>query len=86
MIGGVQEHLDLRAMINESCARPDSLLTLITLFARFVRCFPSQCGMRAIGSVGGRYVVSATKRRDHSRSPLGCLDTVLTPGVRRAAW
>jgi hypothetical protein len=73
MIGGVQEHLDLRAMINESCARPDSLLTLITLFARFGRCFPSQCGMRAIGSVGERYLVSATKRWGYPRNPLRCL-------------
>jgi hypothetical protein len=40
---------------------------------KFVRCFPSQCGMRAIGSVRGRHLVSATKRRDHSSRPLGCL-------------
>ena len=52
---------------------PDSLLTLITLFARFVRCFPSQCGMRTVGSIGGRYLVSATKRWGYPRTPLWCL-------------
>jgi hypothetical protein len=44
--------------------------SLLTLFARFVRGFLSQGRMRAIGIVGGRYFVSATKRWDIREAPL----------------
>jgi hypothetical protein len=76
MIGGVQEDLDLRACRDDQrflCKAVINFLLLLRFFVRFVRCFPSQGGMRAIGSIGGRYLVSTTKRWGYPRNPLWCL-------------